>query len=162
MKIINALKKKSISSLTKLQKKFTFLTKPKNFNKVLVLVGFLILLFLVHHFLLSKEGFESSAEELEDNVAAQKSVVLFYADWCGHCKKFMPAWDKISTELNDSQTTTKFMKVECGKPAENPSHATIMEKYKIQGYPTILVFENGESTEYKGDRTMEGLQALLN
>ena len=145
----------------KLQKKITFLTKPKNFNKVLVLVGLLIVLYLIHRFFLSKEGFESPAEDLEDNVAAQKSVVLFYADWCGHCKKFMPTWDEISTELNDSQSTTKFMKVNCGKPDENEAHAAIMQKYKIKGYPTILTFENGEATEYNGDRSLDGFKSLL-
>ena len=156
--------KKSVStmfSMNTLQKKFTFLTKPKNINKVLFLVGILIILFMLHKFYLSKEGFESNPEELEDNVSSQKSLVLFYADWCGHCKNFMPTWDKISKTVNENKSGAKLIKVECGKPQENEGHKMIMEKYSIEGYPTIKYFENGNAKDYEGPRTEEGIVEFL-
>ena len=161
MKLLKLLQKKSLSSLKTVQKKITFLSKPKNASKVIFLLGFLIVLYLVHRFFLSKEGFDTLAEDFEDKVAAKKSVVLFYADWCGHCKNFMSTWDDASKELNDSQSNVQYMKVDCGKPTENKAHEDIMKKYEIRGYPTILVFENGSSTEFKGDRTLEGLRSVL-
>ena len=60
-------------SVDKMTKKFRFLTKPSNINKVLFLLGFLLVLFLVHKHFLSQEGFESTPEELEENV--QNNVV---------------------------------------------------------------------------------------
>lgn len=154
-------KKLIMKPLQKIQKKITFLSKPKNVPKVLFLVGLLLILYLIYHFLLSKEGFESTPETLEDDIAPQKSMVLFHADWCGHCKKFMPTWDELSSKWNESQNEMKFIKVECGKSAENPEHAEIMKKYNIKGYPTILVFENGKSTEYNQGRDKSSIETFL-
>ena len=128
----------SLLSVEKLKKKLKFLMKPKNSQKVMFLLGFLILLFLLHHFYLAKEGFESSVDDFEDNVSAQETVVLFYADWCGHCKKFMPQWDELSASCNESNKKVKMMKVNCSKPSENKKQAQLMEKYNVQGYPTII------------------------
>ena len=68
-------------SLNKMTKKIKFLTKPNNFKKVIFLVGFLIVLFMIYKYYL-KEGFEGSPDDLEDEVSGQKTVVLFHADWC--------------------------------------------------------------------------------
>jgi protein disulfide-isomerase-like protein len=149
------------SGMAKLQKKLKFLTKPKNGQKVLLLLAILFILFLAHKYILSKEGFASTPENLEDDVAPQKSMVLFHADWCGHCKKFMPTWDSLSSKWNDSQKNVKLMKVDCGKPAENEAHAELMKKYNIKGYPTILVFENGNFTEYEGARSEADIETFL-
>ena len=151
----------SMLSINKLQKKIKFLTKSSNINKVLLLVGVLIILFMLHKFYLSKEGFESTPESLEDDASAQKSLVLFHADWCGHCKNLMPTWDKLSKTVNEGQSGVKMIKVECGKPQENPQQEMLMKKYKIEGYPTIKFFENGQVKEYEGPRTEEGIMQFL-
>lgn len=137
--------------------------KPKNSQKVLILVGILLLLYLLHRFYLAKEGFESSPDTLENDVASQKTMVLFYADWCGHCKKFMPQWNKISSMWNKkSDKKVKMMKVNCGNASENKTQSSLMEKYNIKGYPTILLFENGNATEYSGNRNEKDLENYLN
>uniref|UniRef100_A0A6C0KMK1 Thioredoxin domain-containing protein n=1 Tax=viral metagenome TaxID=1070528 RepID=A0A6C0KMK1_9ZZZZ len=160
---MNQKKLLSAFSIKKLQKKINFLMKPKNSQKVLLLVGILLALYLVHRFYLAKEGFESSPQNLESDVASQKSMVLFYADWCGHCKKFMPEWNKLSSLWNDkSDKNVKMMKVNCGNASEDKTQADIMEKYNIKGYPTILVFENGTATEYSGGRKSSELEEYLN
>ena len=74
------------------------------------------------------------------------SVVFFLAPWCGHCKNFVPQWDKLSSVWENEGTDVKLLKVECGKPNEKKEHSEIMEKYNIKGYPTILVFDNGTPT----------------
>lgn len=145
-------------SIDKLVKKFKFLTKSNNIHKVLFLLGFLFVLFLIHKYFLSKEGFESQPQDLEETVASKKSMVLFHANWCGHCKKLMPEWDKLSNKWNDAQDNVQFIKVECGNPKENEEHKKIMEKYNIQGYPTIYVFENGKGREYTKSRQINEME----
>ena len=149
-------------SLDKVMKKLKFLSKPNNINKVLILVAVLLVLYMVHSKYLAKEGFASSPETLESDLGEGKTLVMFYADWCGHCKKLKPVWDETSTEVNEGSSGAKMLKVDCGKPNEEPSHKAIMEKYGIQGYPTIKVFENGSHSEYEGARTKEGLIGFLN
>ena len=148
-------------SLDKVMKKLKFLSKPYNINKVLILVAVLLVLYMVHSKYLAKEGFKSSPETLESDLGEGKTLVMFYADWCGHCKKLKPVWDETSAEVNEGSSDAKMIKVDCGKPNEEPSHKAIMEKYGIQGYPTIKVFENGSVSEYEGERTKEGLLGFL-
>ena len=147
-------------SLNKMTKKIKFLTKPNNFKKVIFLLGFLIVLFMFYKYYL-KEGFEGSPDDLEDEVSGQKTVVLFHADWCGHCKNFVPQWDKLTSSWENQESDVKIMKVECVKPNEKKEHSEIMEKYNIKGYPTILIFDNGSHTEYTGDRDIVSISNYL-
>ena len=68
-----------------------------------------------------------------------KKVMLFYADWCGHCKKIKPQWDEASTEIGNE----KMIKVNVGEGT--PEQKELMEQYDVNGFPTILIFENGQS-----------------
>ena len=67
----------------------------------------------------------SSAEKFESDIEGKKALVLFHADWCGHCKNFMPEWDKISSEVEsmDGQSVS-LLKVECGNAKENNNPIT--------------------------------------
>ena len=85
------------------------------------------------------ESFESSANELPNKLKTDgKQLVLFYADWCGHCKKIKPDWDAASKEIGDE----KIIKVNVGDGTEE--HKKTMNEYGIQGFPTIIIFENGK------------------
>lgn len=150
------------SLLSGVMKKLKFLTKAQNSTKVLFLVFGLLVLYYVHKTYL-KEGMAVQAESFEEEVAGTKGkvLVLFHAPWCGHCKKLMPEWDAASKAVKESEGVS-MMKVECGSPQENKSHAALMESYSIQGYPTIKVFENGKATgDYEGDRSKSGLLSAL-
>lgn len=148
-------------SIKKIMKKVNFFTKGDNMNKVLLLISILLVLYLVYNRYL-KEGFETQAENLEDTLAGEeKCLVLFYAEWCGHCEKLMPEWNEAANEINDMESGVKLMKVECGKPQENESHKMLMSKYSIQGYPTIKYFVNGEAKDYDGERSKDGIKSFL-
>lgn len=153
-----------LSQFKKLMKKLNFLMKGNNMNKVLFLAAILLVLYVLHTKFLSKEGMEMPAEDVEEALAVsqEKTLVLFHADWCGHCKNLMPKWDKAASEVNAMEGAgVKMVKVECGKPNENDSHKMLMEKYQIKGYPTIKYFENGSVKEFTGERTEEGLKSFL-
>mgnify|MGYP001980671703 CR=1 FL=1 len=147
-------------SIQKLIKKIKFLSKPNNSKKVLFLLGFLIVLFFIYKYYL-KEGFENSPEDLEEKISGNKSAVLFYADWCGHCKKIKPVWDELKRKIDLDNNNIKLMKVECGKPTEKKEHADIMKKYDIKGYPTIITFKDGVGTEYTGNRDKDSMYEIF-
>ena len=65
------------------------------------------------------------------------TVVDFFADWCGPCRKMGPILEEVETEL----TSVKFTKINTDNNIE------IAKKYQISGIPTLMVFKNGEPVE---------------
>ena len=130
--------------------------KPNNLPKLLFMLIILFILYFIYEKYL-KEGFESKSEELEEKLGSGKQAVLFYADWCGHCKKLKPIWDETAKEINVDGT--KMIKVNCGDGTD--SDKKTMEKYSIDGYPTIIIFNDGEPTPYTGKRTKDDLKEIF-
>ena len=149
-------------SLKTITKKIKFLTKPSNINKVLFLIVVLLGLYFLYTRYLN-EGFEVKAASFDDEISNnEKTLVMFYADWCGHCKKLKPVWDETSKEVNENEeSAVKMVKVDCGKPNENENHKAIMKKYDISGFPTIKLIEGDKVSEFEGERTKEGILKFL-
>jgi len=81
------------------------------------------------------------------------AFVLFFADWCGHCKDFKPEYIKFAD-------IAQFMRVHA---VDTQAEATLMDRLDdspvdISGFPTVWIYRNGEPyEEYNGPRTWQGL-----
>jgi len=135
--------------ILKKMKQIKGLFSTKNLPRLILLVIALIVLYFVYDkFLKGFEGFETTSIDIEDQVKSGKKLVLFYADWCGHCKKIKPIWDETAKEVNEDEV--KMIKVNCGEGTDKDQ--AIMKKYSIDGYPTIIQFVNGKPQLYQGER----------
>ena len=131
---------------------------PKSLPKwfptlILGLIVFVVLYFVYKKFV--KEGFE--VESREFNPGSDTKLVMFYADWCGHCKKLKPVWDEAAEDVNKDDK--KMIKVNCGNGTEDDEK--LMKKYNVQGYPTIIKFVNGKPSEYQGDRDADSFRDIF-
>lgn len=100
----------------------------------------------------SLEAYETLDESLN-----QKSLALFYAPWCGHCKKLMPEWDSASEKNN---TDVRMVKINCDENED------LAKKFGIQGFPTIKFLPYGLNNpksivDYQGERKGEALLAFI-
>ena len=66
------------------------------------------------------------------------TIVDFFADWCGPCRKLSPIIDEIEQELSGK---VKFTKI------NTDNNIQLAQTYQISGIPTLLVFKDGELCE---------------
>jgi thiol-disulfide isomerase/thioredoxin len=122
--------------------------KPK-----MVLIMSVLAVLLVALYLSQKrsmyEGFEGTG----------KSLVICKADWCGHCKKAAPEFQKL---LGASPMTLKDGSKINVKILDADKDKAEIGKYNVRGYPTILIDNNGQTTEYPGERTASAVMEFLN
>ena len=95
------------------------------------------------------EGFEGKT----------RSVVICKAEWCGHCKKAAPEFNKL---LSASPITLKDGTKATVKILDADKDKSEISQYKVKGYPTVLVVDGGQTTEYPGERTASGIINFLN
>jgi thiol-disulfide isomerase/thioredoxin len=80
------------------------------------------------------------------------TVILFKADWCGHCKNFKPTWDKISEIYNKK---FNFVIYDADKQREK------FQEYKVDAFPTVLVKKGNNVMNYDGDRSFDDLNNFI-
>ncbi len=88
--------------------------------------------------ILTDATFDKAVEKYEN------LLVLFYAPWCGHCKKFHPEYEKAATTLR--KENLYLAKVDATVEKK------LAEKFEIQGFPTVKLFIKGQPIEYTGGR----------
>lgn len=81
------------------------------------------------------------------------SLILFYANWCGYCKSFMPIWNEFKTKIN----TNKYNIIEI-----ESQHNFTNKIQVLKGYPSLYYIHNDKIIEYSGDRTTNSLIDFLN
>lgn len=97
------------------------------------------------------------ADKFAAEVATKPHFIMFFAPWCGHCKKLKPAWEELGKWDQLEALNVAIAKVDCTLEKELCSNAGVM------GYPTLKLFVDPgtEATRYKGARDLKSLQDFL-
>jgi protein disulfide-isomerase-like protein len=83
--------------------------------------------------------------------------VMFYAPWCGWCKKMMPDIEALAEKYSGNN---KISIVRVDATAHKPVH----EKVKIYGFPLVHLFKGNDKAnpvEYKGDRSKDDMAMFI-
>lgn len=62
------------------------------------------------------------------------SIVLFYADWCTYCMRFMPKYKKIADAYKGKYN---FVMVN----VDDTSYTKLINDYAIGGFPTVYIID---------------------
>ena len=90
-------------------------------------------------------------------------IYLFHVDWCPHCKKAMPEWNKFSAKYEGKQIngyTIKCIDMDCTN--ESPDIISAINKYSIESYPTIKMIKDGKTIEFDSKITETSLESFVN
>lgn len=118
-----------------------------------------ILLVLVIGLVYSEPEFETDegvlilTDKNFDDVLAhfENVLVMFYAPWCGHCKKLKPEYKAAAKILADDGSEIKLAKVDATEEKE------LGKRFEVQGYPTLKFFISATPIDYQGPRDTAGI-----
>ncbi len=81
------------------------------------------------------EPVESMVQYFDRTISGNTlTVVDFYAEWCGPCKRMAP----FVKELKDENSDINVMQIDA------EANVDIAGRYRIEGYPTIIFFKDGQ------------------
>jgi thioredoxin-like negative regulator of GroEL len=91
--------------------------------------------------------------------ASQPALVLFYADFCGHCKQMMPDFEQAAEEAS-SKTGVIIAKIESGKLKDMASVSSQLPA--INGFPTMCTNYEGNGIQaHVGRKDRAAIQAVI-
>ncbi len=80
----------------------------------------------------------------EEQYKKKPMLMLFWADWCGHCHHFMPTFEKLNiVKVSDKEKD-------------------LIEEYKIDGFPTLKLYDGKKFHEYSGGRDINNIRDFVN
>ncbi|MBO6257194.1 thioredoxin fold domain-containing protein [bacterium] len=96
----------------------------------------------------------------EKAVKAKKPmIVLFYADWCGFCVRFMPIYEEL---YKNHKNQFNFVKVN----VEDNKYEAAVKKYEIAAFPTVFMVntktDKREQLKNENFGDMNKLDELMN
>jgi len=96
------------------------------------------------------EPIQISDESFEKDVLQSPLPVIvdFWAPWCGPCKMIAPTLEKLAKEMDGKLIVAKI---------NTDDHAEWMQKFGIQGIPTLLFVSGGKVVHRQVGALPEGM-----
>jgi protein disulfide-isomerase A6 len=87
---------------------------------------------------------------------AQKAVIKFYADWCGHCKELNKKWPELEQQVKKIPSDGILASV------PEPMMSKVHCDNKIRGFPEIQFMVGGKKKkDYNGKREVKDLAKFI-
>jgi len=143
-----------------------------NMNTSTILIIVAVILFIIiacayYYFYIvpsSNAMYRANREMISNNDENKDAELLFfYAEWCPHCKTAKPVWDDLKKEYENKTIngySLIFTEINC--TTENAEVEQMMDKYNVEGFPTIKLLKDGQIIEYDAKPTRETLNQFLN
>lgn len=98
-----------------------------------------------------------TTKNFDASIQNEKSMlVMFYAPWCGHCKKMHPHFEKAAEIMKNEKIDGVLAALDATKENE------IGNRFEVRGYPTVKYFSNGEfKFDVNNARETESIVAFM-
>lgn len=146
---------------------FSKLSSWFNFRNIAITLVVVILIIISYSIYKSHTSFSNyrsnTTERTGESNGKEAELMLFYVDWCPHCKTAKPEWEQVKTEYGDKTINGYriiFTEVNCTN--ETPDIEKMINQYKIEGYPTIKLLKDSQVIEFDAKPTKANLDQFLN
>lgn len=158
--------------LSKIKNSLSFKSKLSWKVIVCILIGLIIVGIVVYYFLQpgQKNLYKPSqaSTSLEEGFASNDGsksaeLILFYVDWCPHCKTAKPEWETTKSTFDGKKINgykVVFTDVNCTN--ETKEIEKMVTNYKIEGYPTIKLIKDGQVIDFDAKPTQSSLTHFIN
>lgn len=117
----------------------------------LIFISGLIYYIYIKYIKKDKKEFVPNEEYVDKYIKYE--CILFYTDWCPHCKKTLSEWSDYRNSFSD--TRAKFTIVDCDKNKD------MAELYGIESYPTIVMVLNGKNYIFDSNFSKESMDKFV-
>ena len=126
-------------------------------NWKLVLLGIAVLFVMIY---LSRAKLSATPFDIQGfQNASEYTFTMYYADWCGHCKKAKPEMEEL-VKKGVIEKNGKKCQIRMISPEVEPEKA---KGKPIKGFPTFLMESaDGQIVEYKGERSTDAYLEFIN
>lgn len=114
----------------------------------------------------ANKEYEASSNKDTSNVSApagQIDINMFTVDWCPHCKKAKPEWDKFKDTYHDKIVNgykINLRTVNCTNE-DDSEVKNLLDQFNIDGFPTIKAVKNGKVYDYDAKPESNNLKQFL-
>lgn len=129
---------------------------------LLLVVGLIFIIVVIFSLFFNKKN-RQGQEGLDNPSSKQAELLFFSVDWCPHCKTAKPEWDSVKQEYQGKTVngyTLVFTDINCTD--ENADVERLMNKYNIEGFPTIKLLKDGQVIEFDAKPTKSSLEQFIN
>jgi thiol-disulfide isomerase/thioredoxin len=91
------------------------------------------------------------------------NLMFFYTDWCPHCRTAKPEWESLKSEY-DGKVINGYTLVMTEYDGESklPDVQELLDKYDVQGWPTIKLVKDNQVIDYDAKPSKDTLVQFLN
>ena len=86
------------------------------------------------------------------DLVEKPELILFKAEWCGHCRSFKQTWNALETHL----TNVNFRTIDADKDEDE------LKKFNVEGFPTLMLKNKKGIIEFNGDRSVDNIITFVN
>ena len=144
-----------------------------NDKKKIVIFAFAFVILIVsgvflYKYINSQKTSSSQYNENYDVVSSSQvgsksaTVYFFYTTWCPYSLAAIPEWEKIVDKYSENTVngySINFIDVDCTK--ETVEIENMINKYNIEGYPTIKMIKDDQVIEFDAKAKFENIENFL-
>ena len=141
-----------------------------NYSTSSILIALAIILFILvgcayYYFYvipIKNATFRANNELIYDDYDNNIEIIIFFADWCPFSKQAMPIWIEFKKQYeNKPYKGYNIIFTEIDSSEENATVTDMMDKYKVEGFPTIKMIKGGKVIEFDAKPSKDTLDQFL-